>query len=111
MLKINGKGIRVTRGDSIRFVIRLTGREVADGTQTLFSVKKRAWRHEEPVLEVVTPVLDSRVMVLLTPDMTEMDAGNYVWDLRVLEDNEGGRDVLTPMAYATFEVVEAIGRE
>lgn len=111
MLVINGKGIRITRGDSARFTIHLTGRELPDGTQALFTVKKRAWQHEPPAIEEYIPVMGNDVDVILSPDVTDMKAGNYVWDLRVMEDAGDGAEVMTPMEYASFEVMEAIGDE
>lgn len=111
MVMINGMGIRVTRGDSVRFTIHLTGRELPDGTMKLFSVKKRAWQHEQPAIELYIPVLGNDVEVILPPDMTDIVAGEYVWDLRVMEDSDEGTEVLTPMEYASFEVMEAIGDE
>lgn len=106
MLKICGTGIRLTRGDSTRFTIRLSGYDVPDGTKTVFTVKKRAWRHEEPVIEVEVPVISNAVHLLLTPDDTNVDARDYVWDLRVFLESE---DVMTPMEYGLFCVTEAIG--
>ena len=111
MLKISGSGIRLTRGDSARFTIRMTGREVPDGTKTLFTVKKKAYQHDEALIEECFPVVGNAVHVLLPPESTDFPAGNYVWDLRVLLDTEEGHDVLTPMEYSTFHVVEAIGYE
>lgn len=111
MLKISGNGIRLSRGDSARFTIRLTGREVPDGTKTLFTVKQRAWAHAMPVIEMEIPVIGNAVYVILPPDMTNVNSGDYLWDLRVFVDTEEGLDVLTPMEYATFHVVEASGNE
>lgn len=111
MVIINGTGIRVTRGDSVRFTIHLTGRDLPDGTLTLFTVKKRAWRHEQPDIELEIPVMGNDVDVILAPDVTDIEASEYVWDLRVLEDAAEGAEVLTPMEYASFEVMEAIGDE
>lgn len=107
MLKVSGTGIRLTRGDTIRFTVRLTGYDVPDGTKTVFTVKKRAWRHGEPVIEQEIPVTDNAVHVLLSPEETDVDAGDYVWDLRVFID----ADVMTPMEYGSFCVMEAIGHE
>lgn len=111
MLKISGKGIRLTRGDSVRFTLRLTGYDVPDGTKTVFTVKKRAWRYGDPVIELEVPVLDNAVHVLLSPDMTNVDTGDYVWDLRVFVETENGNEVWTPMEYAQFCVMEAIGHD
>lgn len=107
MLKISGNGIRLTRGDTIRFTIRLTGREVPDGTKTLFTVKKSAWQHGAPLISEEIPVMDNAVHVFLTPDTTNIPAGDCVWDLRVVVDG----DVFTPMEYGLFRIMEAIGDE
>lgn len=107
MLKISGNGIRLTRGDSTRFTIRLKERDVPDGTKALFTVKKSAWPHSRPMIEEEIPVVDNAVHVMLPPETTDIPSGDYVWDLRVLVEG----DVFTPMEYAMFHVVEAIGYE
>lgn len=107
MLKVSGTGIRLTRGDTGRFAINLEGREVENGAKALFTVKKGAWQHCAPVISEEIPVLDNRVHVFLTPDVTNIPAGDYVWDLRLIV----GGDVFTPMEYGLFRIMEAIGDE
>ena len=109
MLEINGKGIVLTRGDTTRFTIRLEGRDVADDTRTVFTVKKSAWRHAKTVIEKEISVVDGAVHVFLEPEDTDIDAGEYVWDIRVAQEDESATVVLTPMWYGTLRVAEAIG--
>lgn len=111
MVRIERNNIEATRGDSIRFTIELSGREIKEGTRALFTVKSTPWEPTRPVIEYLLDVLDSKVHVLLeTEDTTWLTSGDYVWDLRILEPREdGGDNVLTPMEYGTFRLLEAIG--
>lgn len=111
MLTIDRHNIALTRGDSGRLMIRIKGRELAEGAQAVFTVKDTPWEPCDPVIEKVLDVVDGAVSLVLEPEDTEqMHAGHYVWDLRLKEPREDGRhDVLTPMEYAAFKIVEAIG--
>jgi len=111
MLEIKGNGVRLTRGDSTRFTLRLEGLEVPNGTRALFTVKKRAWRYEAPVIEESFVALNNEVEVILSPEQTNISTGDYVWDLRLFIESEDGFDVMTPMTYAAFDVVEVIANE
>ena len=112
MLRVERNNIEMTKGDSIRLTIVLEGRELKEGTQALFTVKGTVWEPARPDIEMLIDVLDGQnVHVLLAPEDTELEPGDYVWDVRVLEeDDEGNVDVLTPMEYGTLRVLEAIGR-
>lgn len=111
MLKIYRNSITITRGDSVRFEIALKNRDIKDGTMAVFTVKDTPWEPCSPVIEKILDVMDGRVSVVLEPEDTEgLHPGHYVWDLRLKEPREdGGQDVLTPMEYAAFRIVEAIG--
>ena len=54
MLAFEKYGIRLTRGDTVRFAIRLRGRVLPGGTKAVFTVKKAPWRHEEDIRKVLT---------------------------------------------------------
>lgn len=112
MLRIERCNMEMTHGDSIRLTIVLQGRELKEGTKALFTVKDTVWEPAAPKIEMLLDVLDGQnVHVLLAPEDTELEPGDYVWDVRVLEeDDEGNVDVLTPMEYGTLRVLEAIGR-
>ena len=110
MLKIHRHSIQITRGDSVRFTIALKNRELPEGTKAVFTVRDTPWDPCMPAIEKEIDVLDGNASVILETADTEIAPGNYVWDVRVKEPNENGEDVkLTPMEYAAFVVVEAIG--
>ena len=109
MLEINGHGITVTRGDSVRFAIKCTERDLAEGTKAVFTVKSTPWEPCRPDIEKNCDVIDGLVHVILNPIDTDIVPGNYVWDVRLKEPAEDNTNVLTPMMYAAFRVVEAIG--
>ena len=110
MLNIDGHSIEVTRGDSVRLMVHLKGREFPEGTKAVFTVKDTVWEPCRPVIEKVMEVMDGAVSVILEPGDTDIVAGHYVWDLRLKEPSENGmQEVLTPMEYAAFRVLEAIG--
>lgn len=111
MFRIDRHGIEMTRGDSARVLIRVKGRELPEGTQAVFTVKDTPWEPCSPVIEKVLDVVDDAVSLVLEPADTEtLHPGHYVWDLRLKEPrDDGGQEVLTPMEYAAFKIVEAIG--
>lgn len=111
VLRIEGTGIQLTRGDTTRFTAVLSGRELPKGSEALFTVKAKAWRHEEIALQKRVPVLDGKAHVFLEKEETMLEPGHYVWDLRVTEPYDDGENRFTPMAYGGLDVLEAIGDE
>lgn len=109
MLKIDGYNVMLTRGDSVRFMIRLLERELPEGTKAVFTVKDTPWEPCMPVIEKTLDVAGGMVSIILEPYDTDITPGHYVWDLRVKEAAEDGVHVITPMEYAAFVVKEAIG--
>lgn len=106
MLKVDGHSVQMTRGDSVRLRITLEGREMQSGAKALFTVKRGPWDESDPVIEKVLDVVDGVVEILLEPLDTHIEPGAYVWDVRIRD----GEDVLTPMEYAAWHVLEAIGQ-
>ena len=110
MLEIQGKNLKFTRGDDIRFMIRLTGRELPEGTTALFSCKETVWEPAVPTIEKELEVADGMVSVILENYETDIPAGQYYWDLRIREPAaDGGTYIHTPMEYGTIKVVEGVG--
>lgn len=106
MYRFEGLDIEVTGGDSLVFAVRFDGRAVPVGSTAVFTVKKRL-RERKTMIEKRYAVADNRVVVALGPGDTALAPGTYWWDMRVLSAN--GTEVRTPMAYAAFEVLEAVG--
>lgn len=111
MLRIEGKTIQLTRGDTTRIAIVLEGRELMDGTEAVFTVKRGQWKHNEPVIRKTLTVVDNRAHVFLSDEETDIEPGSYVWDCRVKEVDDEGMNIFTPMEYGRFAVLEAIGDE
>lgn len=109
MHRFDGYDIELTRGDSLCLRIRLRGRDLPAGARALFTVRT-APRAEETVLEKRTDIADGETLIVLSSADTDLKARVYFWDLRVFIPGENGFDELeTPMEYAAFTIVEAIG--
>lgn len=111
MLRIEEKTIQLTRGDTTRICIVMEGRDLPDGTEAVFTVKRTAWKKTEPVLQKQLTVLDNKAHLFLDSDETDIEPGNYVWDVRVKEPDDEGMNIFTPMEYGRFGVLEAISDE
>lgn len=111
MNRINGYDIEVTKGDSLTLRLTFTGRDIPAGTEGQFTVKKRPRDTEALVEKAVTVGTDGNVTLLLTPEDTSLSAGTYFWDMRVMVPGTEGMpsEVITPMEYAAFQVLDAIG--
>lgn len=108
MYRFEELDIEVTGGDSLLFTVQFRGRALPVGSVAVFTVKKRP-RAKEAVIEKRYEVADNRVLVALEPADTALAPGTYWWDMRVLTPVGDGMEVRTPMAYAVFEVLEAVG--
>ena len=109
MRRFDGLNIEVTRGDTLSFRVNITGRELPEGTIGLFTIKQRP-KDEVVVVEKRIPIVDGAISIILTSEDTDITAKTYYWDLRVLMPNgDGSFNVQTPMEYAAFTTLEAIG--
>lgn len=109
MHRFNGYDIELTQGDSLRFRINLSGRELPEGTVGYFTVK-RSPRDSEAVILKKMDAGDGELIIQLHPADTNLPARTYWWDVRVLIPLEtGGYEVETPMEAAAFTIVEAVG--
>lgn len=110
MHRFNGYNIELTRGDSLTFRVSLTGRTLPEGSVALFTVKTHP-REETPVIQKRLDASLGQLTVTLTPRDTDLPSRTYFWDVRVLIPlSGGGWELVTPMEYAAFTILEAIGR-
>lgn len=106
MLNVEGNDIDITKGDTGQYTISFTGADKPeDGCVVLVSLKKTK-TSQTPIWEKRLTVADDRVVVTLTSADTDIAFGQYWWDARILF-----RDgtIYTPMAPASFKVLEVIG--
>lgn len=109
MVEINGFDIAVTRGDSLYLRIDLDGRDLPEGSQAVFTVKKNV-RSDEELVRFIADASSESLTIALSPEQTNLDPGVYVWDVRILIPlPSGDREVYTPMQYAAFAVMDAVG--
>lgn len=105
----NGYDIELTRGDSLFFKINLDGRTLPEGSVGYFTVKKTP-KSDEIIIQKKLDASDGVLDIRLTSEDTYIPVRTYYWDVRVLIPlADGGYEVETPMEYAAFTILDAIG--
>ena len=109
MVTINGYDIELTRGDTLFLRVDLSGRDLPEGTDAIFTVKKNV-RSDEVILRKRFDASDEVLGIRLSSRETRLDPGVYVWDVRLqIPQEDGSVEVYTPMEYAAFVVLESVG--
>lgn len=103
MLVIHNHDIYIPKGEPGSFDIQYTSEPPADGTRILFSVKKDE-DDETALIEKVMEAADGKITVELTSEDTDLEPGNYKWDL--VEEN-GYR----PIIPALFSIGKVVGNK
>lgn len=103
MLVIHNKEIYIPKGEPGNFDIRYTSEPPADGTKVLFSVKKDE-DEEKALIEKLMTVADGAVTVELESADTDLEPGNYKWDL---VEESGYR----PIVPALFSIGKVVGNK
>lgn len=103
MLVIHNHEIYIPKGEPGSFDIQYTSEPPADGTRILFSVKKDE-DDETALIEKVMEAADGKITVELTSEDTDLEPGNYKWDL--VEEN-GYR----PIIPALFSIGKVVGNK
>lgn len=105
MVWIEGRRIRISRGDTARIRIDLEDGGQLEGAQAVVTVKRRPG-DEEAVWQRCVPVEDGCVLLELGDAQTGQAPGLYWWDLRLLMPGGG---VQTPFEPEVFEICEVVG--
>lgn len=109
MVTFDGYDIELSRGDTLVMKIELDGRDLPEGTDGVFTIKKRI-TSDEVVLQKRFNASDEELVVVLDADETNIAPGTYFWDVRLqIPMEEGGYEVYTPMEYAAFVVLPVVG--
>lgn len=109
MVKINGYDIELTRGDTLYLRVDLGGRDLPEGTDAVFTIKKSI-RSDEVLMRKRFDASDEVLGIHLSSLETRLDPGVYVWDVRLqIPQADGTVEVYTPMEYAAFVVLESVG--
>ena len=100
MLVIHKHEIHIPKGEPGSFDIQYTVAPPEDGTKILFSVKKSV-KDENALIEKTMEVDDGKVTIELDSADTDLDPGDYVWDLV----EETGYRPITPALFSIGKVV------
>jgi len=106
MFKISGTKIIITRGDTGIFDLPIEDYILADGDTVYFTVKKSLASTEKIIQKVITTFNrnGSAQIELLSTD-TDIDPGNYIYDVRV--DLSGGiKDTI--VGPSQFKILEGV---
>lgn len=103
MLVIHNHEIYIPKGEPGSFDIRYTSEPPADGTRILFSVKKDE-DDENALIEKLMTVEDGMITVELESSDTDLEPGNYKWDL---VEESGYR----PIVPALFSIGRVVGNK
>lgn len=115
MFEVMGGTICVSRGDTglIRFQAD-DGITLGEADRGVFTIRRR---RGALMLEKVIVPEGNEFLVPFANEETEIPAGDYEWDIRVVLDAQldeagrvtGGREVITPFLPGRFRVVKAVG--
>ena len=109
MHRFDGYDIEVTQGDTLFFKVELDGREMPEGSVGYFTVKSSP-KSDEVLVQKKLDASDGVLDIRLMSEDTNLPVRTYYWDVRVLIPlEEGGYEVETPMEYAAFTILAAIG--
>ena len=103
MLVIHKHEIYIPKGEPDSFDIQYTEEPPEDGTKVLFSVKKST-KDENALIEKTMVVYDGKITIELDSADTDLDPGDYVWDL---VEESGYR----PIKKALFSIGEVVGNK
>lgn len=108
MVKFDGNDITVTQGDTLVFTLVIDGAE--EGNTVLFTVKARTKDTAALFRQEVSADANGKATFCMESSDTRLPAKTYVWDARLIIPHEGEEnEVRTPMEYASFTVLEAVG--
>lgn len=109
MHRFDGYNIELTQGDTLFFTLKLAGRDLPEGSVAYFTVKPGP-RSNEKLIEKKLDAGGEMLGIHLTSEETNLEPRTYFWDVRVLIPMDtGGYEVETPMEYAAFTILPAIG--
>ena len=108
MVRFDGNDITVTQGDTLVFSIVMRG--AGQGSAVLFTVKKKPGDAKALFAQEAAADVNGKATFCMQSSDTRLPAKTYVWDARLIIPHEGEEnEVRTPMEYASFTVLEAVG--
>lgn len=115
MFEVNGRMIRISRGDTGMIAFETEGIVLTDADRAVFTVKRRSGGM---VMQKVIAPEEGRIRLpFVSSDTEKLRPDSYEWDIRfvidAVEDEDGavtdGREVLTPFAPGEFVIMRTVG--
>ena len=116
MFEVNGRTIRLSRGDTGVIPFRVTGMELTGKDAGVFTIRRA---NGTTLVRKVIPVMEDGLLYVpfVNEETDGWREGEYLWDLRiVLEAQVGedgmvtdGREVITPWPPSRLEVIGVVG--
>lgn len=115
MFEVNGRMIRISRGDTGLIAFETDGASLTEKDRAVFTVKRR---NGGMVMQKVIAPEDGKILLpFISSDTEKLRPDTYEWDIRLvieaIEDEAGrvtdGREVLTPFPPGEFTIVRTVG--
>lgn len=115
MFEVNGRMIRISRGDTGLITFEVEGIELTENDRAVFTVKRRSGG--VVIQKVIEPEENKILVPLVNEDTDKLRPDTYEWDIRyvieAVEDTDGsvtdGREVLTPFPPGDFKIERTVG--
>lgn len=115
MFEVNGRLIRVSRGDTGLITFTVEGISLTENDRAVFTVKRRSGG--VVIQKVIEPEGNNILVPFVSGDTERLRPDTYEWDIRyvidAVEDGEGrvtdGREVLTPFPPGEFRIERTVG--
>ena len=115
MFEVNGRMIRISRGDTGMITFDTDGFVLSEADRAVFTIKRRTGGMV--MQKVIAPENGKILLPFVSEDTEKLRPDVYEWDVRfvidAVEDENGavtdGREVLTPFPPGDFVIVRTVG--
>jgi hypothetical protein len=113
VMEINGKNIRLVRGDSDSITVQLsegdTARPLVTGDIVYFTVKKSPYESAKVFQKIITEFVDGKAIIPITHDDTkDMEFKSYVYDIQITFADGTVKTIVPP---SQFEIMPEVTYE
>lgn len=102
---VNGTNLKMTRGDSERIAVSLTGYTLQEGDVVEFTVRQTIYSDKPVLYKKITEFSDNTAYINILPEDTEhLRFGKYVYDVQ-LTFNGAVKTIIKPSTFTIGEEV------
>lgn len=112
-MEINGKNIRLVRGDSDSITVQLSegneAKPLVVGDRVYFTVKKSPYESAKVLQKTITEFVDGKAIIPITHDDTkDMEFKSYVYDIQITFADGTVKTIVPP---SQFEIMPEVTYE